>query len=311
VVCPNNLTCASGACACRTGETLCGSGSSRRCVDARNDPANCGACGNVCPAGRACSGGTCVLSCPSPQVACNSSCVDTRQDPDNCGTCGLACPSYPNGTRACSNGTCVPGACNSGFGNCNNNSSDGCEANLLSSTSNCGTCGTVCSTPANAVAGCLGGTCGVGACNTNFGNCNNSAGDGCEIDLRSSNAHCGACNRACTGGTTCQNGVCTGVRPCSQVARDHCIAIFGSGATFVRSFPSQQITGGICLLGASEGSNCNACNSWRFIAWRTGYDNYDCANHTAGRTYCGHMPCTCGDNQPSPTTWDLQGCTPD
>jgi hypothetical protein len=61
----------------------------------------------------------------------------------------------------------------------------------------------------------------------------------------------------------------------------------------------------------ARAGNCNDCSTWRFIAWRTGNDSWDCANHTAGRTYCGHTPCGCGDNQPSPTTWDMQGCTPD
>jgi hypothetical protein len=64
--------CVDGACQCRTGGTLClptrclpppditGCGSATRlCVDLATDPVNCGACGNVCPAGVGCSAGRC------------------------------------------------------------------------------------------------------------------------------------------------------------------------------------------------------------------------------------------------------------
>jgi hypothetical protein len=33
------------------------------CADLGSDPANCGACGNVCPVNQACSSGFCVATC--------------------------------------------------------------------------------------------------------------------------------------------------------------------------------------------------------------------------------------------------------
>jgi hypothetical protein len=50
--------------------------------------------------------------------------------------------------------------CVAGFGNCDNNPANGCEANPSNNPSSCGTCGTNCVAPANAVAMCSGGVCG-------------------------------------------------------------------------------------------------------------------------------------------------------
>jgi hypothetical protein len=261
-----------------------------------------------------------VASCPSPQVACSSSCVDTRFDPENCGTCSLACPSYPNGTRACANGVCVPGSCGTGFGNCNGNNSDGCETNLFTSTSSCGTCGNVCPTPANGVAGCLGGTCGVGACNANFGNCNNSSSDGCETDLRSGTANCGSCGRACASGQTCMNGVCTSAQTCSARVQSLCASLGGwttNDASQYVSDPNNRRGRLFCLQGStSPGDNCDSCSTYRMYVWTTGATTL-CANGTqqsgtvAGQIYGGHTPCSCAAPLYSCGAWDMAGCIPD
>jgi hypothetical protein len=82
---------------CATGETMCGLGA---CLDVMNNALNCGSCGNACPAGSVCSGGTCGCS-TSGQMLCGSACVDVSSDPQNCGACGQPC----NGT--CTNGVCT------------------------------------------------------------------------------------------------------------------------------------------------------------------------------------------------------------
>ncbi len=61
---------------------------------------------------------------------------------------------------------------------------------------NCGGCGTTCPVPANATATCSGSTCGL-SCNSGYGNCDNQAGNGCEVNLNTSAANCGACGSAC------------------------------------------------------------------------------------------------------------------
>jgi hypothetical protein len=63
---PNDPAC--GQCpACDPDDTLCDG----KCVDLSSDPANCGACGHVCPAGDACVDGHCT-TCVGEEGACSS-----------------------------------------------------------------------------------------------------------------------------------------------------------------------------------------------------------------------------------------------
>src|SRR5262245_56628027 len=65
---------------------------SGRCADLFIDEENCGACGNVCPAGTIC---------------CFGGCVDAESDFYNCGTCGHRCEARQYAFGACVAGTCV------------------------------------------------------------------------------------------------------------------------------------------------------------------------------------------------------------
>ncbi|MFW5739176.1 MAG: hypothetical protein ACOC1F_02295, partial [Myxococcota bacterium] len=68
-------------------------------------------------------------------------------------------------------------------------------------------------------------TCENGACvcDAGFGDCNGGT-DGCETDLSSDDAHCGACGVSCLGGYACINGSCQEVG---------CVPECGSGHTCV------------------------------------------------------------------------------
>jgi hypothetical protein len=91
---------------CTTGLTKCGT----TCVDTRNDPMNCNACGTVCDgtnATAACVSGVCNAICNAgfgncdtdPTTACTTSLID---DENNCGFCGNICPAGD---------TCKQGSC--------------------------------------------------------------------------------------------------------------------------------------------------------------------------------------------------------
>lgn len=117
-VCGRNEQCSGGGCVCPSPFTLCPvqvvgglpgetfpvvEGAPARavnycsfhpcvCTDLEDDPANCGACGTVCPS----TASFCVArqcACPSPDTVCGSFCTNTASDRANCGSCGHVCPS--------------------------------------------------------------------------------------------------------------------------------------------------------------------------------------------------------------------------
>ncbi|MBI2389695.1 MAG: hypothetical protein HYV09_08865 [Deltaproteobacteria bacterium] len=88
---------------------------------------------------------------------CGGVCVDTNTDPKNCGGCAKACPGAgaPNAEPQCAGGACKL-KCAAGFGDCDSNPANGCEADLAS-REHCGSCAYACKT---------GETCSAGMCTT-------------------------------------------------------------------------------------------------------------------------------------------------
>ncbi len=209
---------------CRIGECT---GASRDCdgtvangceTNTLEDLTNCGGCGRMCPrpanASPTCTGGTCGFTCDAGFADCDANAangceVDTRSDRTHCGRCMNEC-TPASGTGACSAGTCTVIACDQGFGDCDGNPTNGCEVDVRVSTMHCGTCGTTCPAPANGAATCSMGRCGV-ACADGYADCDGNAANGCEVDVRTDNTHCGACGRPCVipnGTPGCADGVC-------------------------------------------------------------------------------------------------------
>jgi hypothetical protein len=92
--------------------------------------------------------------------------------------------------------------CNLGYGDCNGNASDGCETNLGTSVTDCGSCHSPCTlgpTVVHASPACA-GSCSF-ACDTGYGNCDSNTTNGCETDLHTL-TDCGGCHVPCALGPT-------------------------------------------------------------------------------------------------------------
>ncbi len=236
VACPsvtNGVSrCVDGNCAatCNAGFADCDGNAANGCeVDTRASAANCGRCGNACPTAggtASCAAGACAIACSTGFGDCDGDAANgcetnTAVSATHCGRCGNVCGAG----QSCTAGVCVTTSCPTGRTLCGTTCVD-----LNADTSNCGACGRTCAA-ANGAPACRLGVCQVAACNAGFGDCNSNAGDGCETNLTTSTANCGACARACvTANATpvCRTGVCaiaactTGYGDCNGNAADGC-----------------------------------------------------------------------------------------
>jgi hypothetical protein len=205
--------CALGACTverCNEGFGDCNGLAADGCeVDLRVTVDHCGMCGRACVAGphstSTCMAGTCGLACEVGWADCNGMAADGCEvnigaDVNNCGMCGARC-TIANGTAACAVGACAPG-----FRDCDGRVDNGCETRTDNDVANCGVCRNRCAL-VGATAACAGGSCVVAACAAGRANCNGLARDGCEVDLATSDSHCGRCGVNC-GSANCVSGAC-------------------------------------------------------------------------------------------------------
>ncbi len=160
---------------------------------------------------------------------------------------------------------------------------DGCAS---TTAGNC--CGVACPAVANGSPACLGGACGVGSCAPGFGDCNRLAVDGCEVELATTTAHCGACGAACSSDRTCVGSscvACPGLRTtCAGACIDpqtnpaHCggcnapcatrpnavatCVAGGCGSTCTAGFADcDGIAANGCESTASDATNCGTCGN--------------------------------------------------
>jgi hypothetical protein len=95
----------------------------------------------------------------APHIDCDGACVDPTTDPDHCGACNNAC-ELENASSECVDSICLVSECDTDWGNCDDDDSNGCESNLLYDPNNCGSCGIVCTPPEL----CSSGSCLVNGC---------------------------------------------------------------------------------------------------------------------------------------------------
>ncbi|MSP17476.1 MAG: choice-of-anchor D domain-containing protein [Myxococcales bacterium] len=137
----------------------CSAGTPDGAADARIGGSCDGADGDLCDEGmNLCLGGTVFCSDASATSAesCNGDDDDCNAVTDDGGS--ALCPPGPHVAATACGGApgCGIAACDAGWANCNFVNSDGCEADLGSSPTSCGTCGLVC----GGGLACIGGVCG-------------------------------------------------------------------------------------------------------------------------------------------------------
>ncbi|MEZ4392091.1 MAG: FG-GAP-like repeat-containing protein [Polyangiales bacterium] len=291
-VCPTTTVangrggCEMGACAlvCNVGFGDCDGNPANGCeTRTTNSITNCGACGTVCtapPGGTpSCVNGVCTITCAAGTGDCdrmgsNGCEVNLRTDSTNCGACGTTCEGRPNTAGTCNNGACAF-ACNPGFGNCDNNFTNGCEAELAANPLNCGACGFRCASAANATASCAGSVCGI-TCNAGFGNCDGNGLNGCEANTATNTQNCGACGNVCPSApgasAVCTAGRCglacmPGSGDCDMNASNGCevnlntsnahCGMCGSICNAISNSTAQCVAGA-CQITCNDGFELNA-----------------------------------------------------
>ena len=230
---------------CDAGFTECGS----VCTDVQTDAQNCGTCGNVCAVGvraaATCEAGACGMACDPgfgdcdgvPDTGCETSLTEVA----HCGACGVVC-EIPSGIESCATGTCTLAGCDFGFGDCDADTTNGCETDVTSSTADCGTCGTVCSAAPNSAPLCTMGGCAL-SCDPGFGDCDGARMNGCESPF-SDAATCGSCGISCLEPTPICNGSTA------------------SGFTCVETCTAPSVVcGTACTSTETDALNCGACGT--------------------------------------------------
>ncbi|RLB47769.1 MAG: hypothetical protein DRJ42_24710 [Deltaproteobacteria bacterium] len=183
---------------------LCAPVGERCCVDEDGD---------LHGAGVGCLG----TDCDETDTDINSSGTETcNGGDDDCdgmvdeGDPDMLCPRGPHvATSTCSDvGACENTECEPGFGDCDDDTTTGCETQT-NTAMHCGGCFVGCE-PANATGDCSGGSCAVDVCDTGFGDCDGDPANGCETPLDSL-TNCGGCGVGCSPAFSigdCSTGTC-------------------------------------------------------------------------------------------------------
>jgi len=250
-----------------------------QCLDSADCPIGqrCTALGEVTVCTPGCSDDSRCRVDGGTASCCQGECSDTRSDVRNCGACGARC-AVPNAAGLCQGGACLPGACDPGWDDCNQQPADGCEANLHTDPSNCGSCAVACAFP-HGVAACS-DACYLAACDFGFDDCNDNPVDGCEASVLDDVKNCGGCALPCPaaahGRGACQDATCgllscdVGFADCDLAFRNGCEVPTSSDVKNCGACGNACDNGQVCKNGACTCPQCNLNNA------RSGCKNQQC-----------------------------------
>lgn len=234
--CDGGLTCIASECRCPEGHELCDG----ECVDVRSSDQHCGTCDRSCvdqpnASFGFCNAGVCQLDCEGDFLDCDPERPGCETDPLHtdtaCGSCTNDCTTLAHTVG----GTCDLGicdyACEDDWGDCDLDSTNGCETSLLMTREHCGACDNDCADLANvAETRCEEGGCVIVSCAEGWDDCDGDPSNGCEASLDIDVAHCGACDNVCK--TFCIAGSCSGTSSLPVRASNHYCIIQDDGAVF-------------------------------------------------------------------------------
>ena len=147
--------------------------------------------------------------CAANLKLCNDKCVSKTDPQTGCATDSCIPCTLAQTTATCgSNGLCAIAGCLRSYRDCNRLPDDGCEIDIDHDPDHCGSCTAAPCVVPNAAPDCAAGRCAIRLCNTGYGDCNDTASDGCETNLLTSSAHCSKCNMPCPSGAACVGGRC-------------------------------------------------------------------------------------------------------
>lgn len=322
--------CREGECLlarCTDGYRDCDQEATNGCEIAPDDIEHCVQCQRSCSVEHAeprCEHGRCEIAACEPSYAdCDEdgqSCEAHLGSDQHCGACNARCTRLAHANAACDEGTCRIAECDKGYGDCDENPSNGCEQKL-DSLRHCAGCDVACDKQS-----CGGGICSKIDCSAmpDHADCDDD-GSSCEVDLARDVEHCGSCQHACRfsvelphARASCAEGAC---RAQCDAGFEDCDGQFQNGCE--RSLSTDTDCGACgnacrmshaqaqCIDGRCEFSACDQgyadCDTDRKSCERSLLDAASCGDCNVRCEYA-HAEARCGMTSKGDPTCELVQC---